>query len=74
MESTKTHRDADTLLTPSELAEMLGVTERALGQMRFYGKGPRFVKISHKAIRYRRLDVEEWLESRVRQQSSREAR
>lgn len=52
---------------------MLGVTESALGQMRFYGRGPQFVKISHKAVRYRYQDVEEWLESRVRRQSSRAA-
>lgn len=55
----------DELLTRQQLAEHLGVTEGAVMQMAQRGTGPRFVKISERIVRYRRADVDEWLEQRV---------
>jgi len=53
------------LLTPSQLAEMLGVKEHTLAVWRMKGKGPAFVKTGKSrsaTIRYRLLAVEAWLE------------
>ncbi|MFN3600557.1 MAG: helix-turn-helix transcriptional regulator [Dietzia sp.] len=52
------------LLTPEQLAEELAITVPALTQWRYRGMGPVFVK-EGRWVRYRRVDVEEWLESRV---------
>lgn len=60
------------LMTPGEVAELLGVSERRLAMMRFEGTGPVHIKVSHKSVRYRQSDIDAWIESRVRQQSSRE--
>lgn len=57
----------DNLLRPNEVAEILGVTIGALATMRYEGRGPRFIKISAKAVRYRRSDLEAWLEEQSAQ-------
>jgi hypothetical protein len=50
-------------LTPSDLAERLGVTERTLSSWRLSGVGPRFMKMPA-GIRYREQAVIEWEDSR----------
>jgi len=52
------------LLTQSEAAELLRISERTLERLRVSGTGPKFIRIRH-AIRYRQSDVEAWLASRV---------
>ncbi|MCL1598076.1 MAG: helix-turn-helix domain-containing protein [Actinomycetia bacterium] len=52
------------MLTTSELAVKLGTHERTLANWRVSGSGPRFVKVGTK-VRYRRSDVDAWLESRT---------
>lgn len=52
------------LAAPPVLAEYLGTTVNALAQMRYEGKGPKFIKLSASKIRYRWSDVAEWLEAR----------
>lgn len=51
--------------TASEVADFLGVTPAALAQLRYTGKGPRFIKISGRGVRYRWSDVREWLDSQT---------
>jgi hypothetical protein len=48
--------------TTAELAEYLGVSERALTQWRYWKKGPRWVKVG-RHIRYPRRDTQEWLDA-----------
>lgn len=43
-------------LNTREAAELLGVTPKALEQMRSEGRGPRFVRVG-RAVRYRRSDL-----------------
>ncbi len=38
-----------------------GIPVATLEQWRYYGRGPRYLKAGH-AVRYRRVDVEAWLE------------
>lgn len=62
-------RSMTNLLTADEAAAILGTNARQLAQWRYRGEGPPFVKVSHKTIRYRESDVNEWIASRVRTQT-----
>ena len=59
----------DPLLKPQELAAWLGTSAGSLAQMRYRGQGPRFVKTG-KLVRYRRSDIDAWLDANTRQQTS----
>ncbi len=48
------------VIFPNEAAEVLGVTERTLGQWRYEGRGPDFVKAGN-LIFYRLQDLADWL-------------
>ncbi|MGG5172685.1 helix-turn-helix transcriptional regulator [Pseudarthrobacter sp. J1738] len=56
-------------LKPAAVAEWLGITPGALAQMRYLGKGPRFVKIGGRSIRYMESDLMSWIEAQTRQQT-----
>ena len=58
------------LLTESEAARRLGFSPRFLQQRRYTGGGPRFVRISARAIRYRPEDLVEWAADRLRTSTS----
>jgi hypothetical protein len=53
----------DPLLSPEELARLLGVTTNALAIWRHQGRGPKFVRISRRAVRYSKAAIEEFLNS-----------
>jgi excisionase family DNA binding protein len=54
------------LMTPAEVAELLGVTEGTLAHWRVSGTtGPNFTKVGGR-VRYRRTTVEQWLEAQER--------
>lgn len=59
------HDQPKILLTENEAAERIGFTPRFLQERRFRGGGPKFVKVSARAIRYRPADLEEWAAERV---------
>ena len=62
------------LLTQSEAAELLRVTERTLERLRVAGTGPKFIRIGKtKAIRYRPGDVEAWLATKLVSSTSEES-
>lgn len=46
------------------LADYIGVTAGGVYNMRHKGQGPKFFRIGGR-IRYRRSDVDEWLETQV---------
>jgi excisionase family DNA binding protein len=52
------------MLTQSECAELLRLSERTLERLRVSGLGPKFVRLG-RSIRYRLCDVEAWIASRV---------
>ena len=54
----------DRLLSPRELAALVGVGTHTLETWRHRKVGPPFLKISHSCARYRLSDVEKWLASR----------
>lgn len=59
-----------TLLTEQDAASYLQLTCRALQAWRYQGRGPQFVKISARAVRYRLEDLETWVETRLRSSTS----
>jgi hypothetical protein len=62
--------DLDALLNEQQAANFLGFTNRALQAWRMRGGGPAFVKVSARAIRYRRRDLIQWAEDRLRLSTS----
>ncbi len=56
---------ADKLMTTNEVADFLGVTVNVLQIWRHKGTGPKYFKLSRRAVRYREPDVFSWLKSRV---------
>ena len=59
----------DPLLSPPETAAYLKLTVLSLQQMRYMGTGPRYSKLTARAIRYRRSDLDEWVTSKTRSSS-----
>jgi len=60
----------DRLLTENDAAALLGFSVRALQGWRVKGGGPPFVKVSERAVRYRRRDLIAWAEQRIRVSTS----
>jgi Helix-turn-helix domain len=59
MSNTTTERD---LLDEAAASEYLGdVPERTLRQWRYLGKGPAYVKVGPKHVRYRRADLDAFI-------------
>jgi predicted DNA-binding transcriptional regulator AlpA len=53
-----------------EAAQYLALAESTLAKMRLRGDGPRFVKAGPRAVTYRKVDLDAWLEARVRRSTS----
>jgi hypothetical protein len=60
----------DSMIDERLAANFVGYTIRALQNWRVRGGGPRFVKVSSRSIRYRRRDLIEWAEARLRSSTS----
>lgn len=52
------------LLTGKQLAELLAVHPAVIADWRHKNQGPPYIRISVRSIRYRLVDVEEWMDSR----------
>lgn len=52
-------------LTPIRAARYLGISEAALRLWRAEGKGPQFFRAGEKLIRYRKSDLDRWIEARL---------
>lgn len=62
----------DELWDDHETGVFLKVPEGTLANWRYQGRGPRFVKVG-RHVRYRRTDVEAWLERNLRESTAAEA-
>jgi predicted DNA-binding transcriptional regulator AlpA len=59
--------DQTKLLTSTQVAEILGITEHCLRRWRMLGtKGPKFIKLGERFIRYRNSDLEAWIEKQAK--------
>jgi len=64
--------DPDELIDTKTLARWLGVSPAWAHVARHQGRGPTWVEISRKRIRYRRRDVWAWLDTRRRTSTRRD--
>ena len=62
--------DSERLVRQEEAAILLSVSPRCLENWRHRGEGPNFVKISKRCIRYRKLDLYNYVEQRIRTSTS----
>ncbi|MGO2111925.1 MAG: helix-turn-helix transcriptional regulator [Pseudoclavibacter sp.] len=49
-------------LTPDVVAERYGFTTGQLAQLRYTGRGPRFLKPTPRRVLYREADIVAWIE------------
>jgi excisionase family DNA binding protein len=54
--------EGEELITEEQVAELLTVSVSTVRRLRVSGKGPRYIRISERVVRYRRKDVLEWME------------
>ena len=59
-----TQQDLHTL-TPRQASRYLGVSESALRLWRSRGEGPRHFRAGEKLVRYRRADLDFWVELEI---------
>lgn len=59
--------DQRNLATDAEFCEFAGLTRGQSAQLRYTGRGPKFIKVTGRQVRYRWEDIEAWVESRTRQ-------
>lgn len=60
----------DTLINENQASTFLKVTPRTLQAWRYRGGGPRYIKISSRAVRYRVTDLTAWIESKLQGSTS----
>ena len=58
------------MLDEKKAAELLDLSPRTLQNWRGIGKGPQYVKLFKKSVRYRLEDIKEWIEKNVRRSTS----
>ena len=63
---------ADRLMTAQEVADHLGVPVPTLYQWRYRGDGPRGLRVG-RHLRYRRADVDAYVERQIRESERRTA-
>jgi predicted DNA-binding transcriptional regulator AlpA len=57
--------ELENVLTEAKAARYLGISGAALRLWRSEGKGPRYFKAGEKLVRYRRTDLDSWIEARL---------
>ena len=57
--------EQENTLTPLKAAKYLGISEAVLRLWRSEGKGPRYFRAGEKLVRYRRTDLDSWIEARL---------
>ena len=57
--------DPNDMLTTKQVAAWLGLSATTLEIWRTEGRGPPFVRLSPRMVRYRRSDVQAWLTERT---------
>ena len=58
------------LIDEKVAAAFLGLEPRTMQAFRQRGSGPKFIKISSRCLRYRRIDLKTWSDGLVRQSTS----
>ena len=72
-DSTKQSSGPELLLTQQRVAEILSYSPRTLESWRATGRGPRYIRVSKRSVRYRMCDLEEWVAERIQRTTSDDA-
>ena len=56
----------NSLINEHAAGAFVDLTHRTMQLMRQRGDGPRFVRLSSRCVKYRRIDLREWAEARLR--------
>ena len=62
--------DLDAVWTPQDASAFLAIRQATLAHWRRTGEGPRYIRLSATRVGYRKRDLLEWIESRLRQSTS----
>lgn len=57
--------DQQSVLTPRQASRYIGISEAALRLWRAEGRGPRHFRAGEKLVRYRKADLDSWIEERL---------
>jgi predicted DNA-binding transcriptional regulator AlpA len=57
--------EQESTLTPLKAAKYLGISEASMRLWRSEGRGPRYFRAGAKLIRYRKFDLDSWIEQRL---------
>ena len=60
----------NSLINEKEASAFLGLSARAMQKMRQVGGGPRYIHLSSRCLRYRRIDLRAWADARMRSSTS----
>ena len=60
------HVSNDVIITSSQAADLLGISEGTLRKWRWQSRGPRSIHYGSRCVRYRREDVLAWREGCIR--------
>ena len=58
------------LINEREAGRFVGLTDRTMQAHRQRGGGSRYIALSKRCVRYRRIDLKEWADTRVRRSTS----
>ena len=53
------------LATDQDFCQFAGLTRQQSAQLRYLGKGPRFIRVTGRQIRYDWSEIEAWCEART---------
>lgn len=56
--------ETDELLTPADVAGVLKLDIKTIRRWRYEGKGPAWFPLGLRTVRYRRSEVDAWIEAR----------
>jgi predicted DNA-binding transcriptional regulator AlpA len=54
--------EGEELMTEEQVAKLLLISLSSVKRLRASGKGPRYIRVSKRVVRYKRRDVLAWME------------
>ena len=58
------------LINEGEAADFIDQSKRTLQGYRYRGGGPLYIRLSRRCVKYRRIDLRQWAEARLRSSTS----
>jgi len=58
------------LIDEEQAAQFLKLSQRTMQGLRYRGGGPKYIALSSRCVRYRRIDLKHWAEAHLRTSTS----